>query len=140
MALADLFVTVQTGVVRNPVQTILFALIFTPLTYLVVNEYIRYTARLHGFNGPSGLPLIGNIWDIRKNAAERYRQWSKQFGGVYQIQLGNIPILVVNDAASAKVIFGHNSQALASRPEFYTFHKVTWNQIWIWHLPILTFH
>ncbi|KAK6207318.1 hypothetical protein LQW54_007276 [Pestalotiopsis sp. IQ-011] len=63
----------------------------------------------------------GNIWDIRTNAAEKYRQWAKSYDGVFQIQLGNIPVVVVNTAATAKAIFGQNSQALASRPEFYTF-------------------
>lgn len=43
---------------------------------------------------------------------------------MYQIQLGNIPVIVVNSASSARVIFGNFSQALSSRPVFYTFHKV----------------
>jgi 3-hydroxyphenylacetate 6-hydroxylase len=75
--------------------------------------------------GPSGIPLIGNIGQIRVNAAEKYREWAKTYGAVYQIQLGNIPVVVVNSAASAKVLFGQHAQALSSRPEFYTFHKVT---------------
>ncbi|OAF61076.1 hypothetical protein VC83_02293 [Pseudogymnoascus destructans] len=74
--------------------------------------------------GPSGIPLIGNIGQIRVNAAEKYREWAKTYGAVYQIQLGNIPVVVVNSAASAKVLFGQHAQALSSRPEFYTFHKV----------------
>jgi 3-hydroxyphenylacetate 6-hydroxylase len=124
MGSADLVSALYRAAINNLPQTVALALLVVPLSYLVFNEYTRYSARLQGFNGPSGLPLIGNIWDIRKNAAEQYRHWSKRFGAVYQVQLGNVPILVVNDAASAKVIFGHNSQALASRPEFYTFHKV----------------
>ena len=68
--------------------------------------------------------MIGNLWEIRANAAEKYREWARKYGGVYQIQLGNIPVVVVNTAASAKVLFGQNAQALSSRPEFYTFHKV----------------
>lgn len=39
--------------------------------------------------------------------------------------LGNVPVVVVNTASDAKAIFGGHSQALASRPEFYTFHKVS---------------
>lgn len=74
--------------------------------------------------GPSGLPLIGNLWDIRVNAAEKYREWARRFGDVYQIQLGNIPVVVINSASAARTIFGQNAQAMSSRPEFYTFHKV----------------
>jgi 3-hydroxyphenylacetate 6-hydroxylase len=92
--------------------------------YVIINEFVRTSARIPGIKGPTGYPLIGNIWDIRTNAADKYRSWSKKYGGVYQIQLGNIPVVVVNTSAAAKTIFGHNAQALSSRPEFYTFHKV----------------
>ncbi|KIX06395.1 uncharacterized protein Z518_04371 [Rhinocladiella mackenziei CBS 650.93] len=34
------------------------------------------------------------------------------------------PVLVINTAATAKAILTQNSSATASRPEFYTFHKV----------------
>jgi 3-hydroxyphenylacetate 6-hydroxylase len=94
------------------------------LSYLLLSELSRQRARLPGFLGPSGLPLIGNLHQIRVNAAEQYRLWSQTHGPVYQIMLGNIPVIVVNSAASARAIFGQNSQALSSRPEFYTFHKV----------------
>ena len=101
-----------------------FAALVLPLLYIIINEYVRASARVKGMKGPPGLPLIGNLAQIRDNAAEQYRIWSRRFGPVYQIQLGNIPVVVVNSAASAKALFGQNAQALSSRPEFYTFHKV----------------
>ncbi|KEF55081.1 3-hydroxyphenylacetate 6-hydroxylase [Exophiala aquamarina CBS 119918] len=90
-----------------------------------VYEIVRLSARLPGFQGPPGRPIVGNLWQIRqKDAPEQYRKWAKKYGPVYQIQLGNIPVLVVNSAASAKTIFNQNSHATSSRPEFYTFHKI----------------
>ena len=94
------------------------------LVYIIFNEFVRSAARIKGLKGPPGLPLIGNLWNIRSNAPEQYRKWSLKYGPVYQIQLGNIPIIVVNSAEAAKALFSHHSQALSSRPEFYTFHKV----------------
>jgi 3-hydroxyphenylacetate 6-hydroxylase len=108
----------------HPLQAWLFVLFGTPLVYLLVNEYVRRVRRLKGFDGPYNWPLVGNIPDLKYNAAETYRQWSKVYGDVYQIQLGNEPIIVVNSAESARNIFGANSQALSSRPVFWTFHKV----------------
>jgi len=93
--------------------------------YVIGNEYVRYSRRIKGFPGPTNWPLVGNIPDIKVNAAEKYREWSKTFGAVYQIQLGNEPVIVVNSAEAAKKIFGGNSQALSSRPVFWTFHKVS---------------
>jgi 3-hydroxyphenylacetate 6-hydroxylase len=94
------------------------------VAYLLANEVVRASARLKDFKGPKGWPVVGNIPDIRVNAAEKYRQWSKIFGPVFQIQLGNVPILVVNSSAQAREVFLTNSRATNSRPMFYTFHKI----------------
>ncbi|KAF9893337.1 hypothetical protein FE257_011769 [Aspergillus nanangensis] len=97
------------------------------LSYTLINELVSYKRQLPGFGIPPVLPLVGNLHQLRSDAAQQYRQWSKRYGSVFQIRLGNVPVLVINSAASAKVIFGHNSQATASRPELYTFHKLVSN-------------
>ncbi|ORY18378.1 cytochrome P450 [Clohesyomyces aquaticus] len=112
---------------NHPFRSLLLLIFGVPLTYLVVNEYVRRAARVKGFSGPRNWPLVGNIPDIKFNAAEKYRQWSKIYGDVYQIQLGNVPVIVVNSAEAARKIFGQHSQALSSRPVFWTFHKVLSN-------------
>ncbi|KAL6165312.1 hypothetical protein ACJQWK_08547 [Exserohilum turcicum] len=112
---------------NNPLQSLLLTFILVPVLYVIGNEYVRYSRRIKGFSGPTNWPLVGNIPDIKYNAAEKYREWSKVFGPVYQIQLGNEPVIVVNGADAAKKIFGGNSQALSSRPVFWTFHKVLSN-------------
>lgn len=94
------------------------------LTYILATELYRARVRIPDYSGPRGLPVIGNLHQIRSNAAEQYRRWARTHGPVYQIMLGNVPVIVVNSAKAAREIFGANSQALASRPEFYTFHKV----------------
>ena len=111
--------------VGNPFRSLFILLVGIPILYLVANEYVRYSRRIRGFSGPTNWPLVGNIPDIKYNAAEKYREWSKRFGAVYQIQLGNEPVIVVNSAESARKIFGGHSQALSSRPVFWTFHKVS---------------
>ena len=109
---------------EHTVRSIVAVLLGVPFLYLLTNEYIRRSARIKGFSGPRNWPLVGNIPDIKYNAAEKYREWSKIYGDVYQIQLGNVPVIVVNSAEAARKIFGQNSQALSSRPVFWTFHKV----------------
>lgn len=127
MAVAEVLSFVNGRVVEYPLQSLLIVTFTVPFLYVFINEFVRASARIPGFRGPRGLPLIGNLAQIRENAAEQYRIWSKTYGPVYQIQLGNIPVIVINSAASAKVLFGHNAQALSSRPEFYTFHKIVSN-------------
>lgn len=125
MAIAEGLSLINSRTVEHPLQSLSIFAFAVPIIYFFVNEFIRASARIPGFKGPRGLPLIGNLAQIRENAAEQYRIWSKTYGPVYQIQLGNIPVIVVNSAAAAKALFGHNAQALSSRPEFYTFHRVS---------------
>ncbi|KKK24395.1 hypothetical protein P175DRAFT_0431036 [Aspergillus ochraceoroseus IBT 24754] len=127
MAIAAALSFVHAKALQHPLRSLTVAAIAVPILYIIINEFIRASVRIPGFTGPRGLPLIGNLAQIRKNAAEQYRIWSKTYGAVYQIQLGNIPVIVVNSAAAAKVLFGQNAQALSSRPEFYTFHKIVSN-------------
>ncbi|KAB8075064.1 cytochrome P450 [Aspergillus leporis] len=127
MATATALSVIQQCILLSPLQSLTIATFIILSSYIIANEFIRASARVPGLKGPRGLPLIGNIAQIRKNAAEQYRIWSKTYGPVYQIQLGNIPIIIVNSAATAKAIFGQNAQALSSRPEFYTFHKIVSN-------------
>ncbi|EFQ34699.1 cytochrome P450 [Colletotrichum graminicola] len=124
MAIITVILALKQRVLDHALQSVAISVLLVSIIYIVANEFIRANARIAKLDGPRGMPLIGNLWDIRFNAAEQYRRWAQEFGGVYQIQLGNVPIVVVNTSAAAKVLFGRHAQALSSRPEFYTFHKV----------------
>lgn len=108
----------------HPVHAILAVPPFVLLVYVLLNELIRHRARVPGMKGPPGLPLIGNLYSIRTNAAAQYKAWSKVYGDVYQVQMGNVPVVVVNSAKAARALWVGQSQALSSRPITYTFHKV----------------
>ncbi|KAH7551598.1 DNAhypothetical proteindirected RNA polymerase mitochondrial precursor [Bipolaris maydis] len=125
--ISTIIVVLSSQLVDHPVRSLVLSSVLIPVLYVVSNEYARYSRRIKGFSGPRNWPLVGNIPDIKYNAAEKYREWSKQFGAVYQIQLGNEPVIVVNNAEAARKLFGGNSQALSSRPVFWTFHKVLSN-------------
>lgn len=124
--LQELLPALQERLATNPIQTVLAAFILTLVSYVVLNEIVRYQARVPGMPGPPGFPLIGNLWSIRSNAAAQYREWSKRYGDVYQVQMGNVPVVVVNSAKATKNLWVGQSQALSSRPVTYTFHKVSW--------------
>ncbi|KAI0377904.1 cytochrome P450 [Hypomontagnella monticulosa] len=110
--------------VGSLLQYVVFGGILTFSLYLIGNEIVRYRARISGLKGPRGLPIVGNLFDIYSNASIKYQEWAKEYGDVYQVQLGNTGVVVVNSAATAKTLFMSNSQALSSRPMAYTFHKV----------------
>jgi 3-hydroxyphenylacetate 6-hydroxylase len=109
---------------QHTFRSMFLLLVALPTLHLFLGELHRRSTRLKDFSGPPNWPVVGNIPDIKYNAAEKYREWSKIYGDVYQIQLGIVPVVVVNSAEAAKKIFGGHSQALSSRPVFWTFHKV----------------
>ncbi|KAI0456825.1 3-hydroxyphenylacetate 6 hydroxylase [Xylaria acuta] len=92
--------------------------------WLLGNEFARLRTRIPGLKGPRGWPIIGNYLDITSNAAVQYETWGKQYGDVYQVQLGSTTVVIVNSPTAAKAIFLSNSHAASSRPVTYTFHKV----------------
>ena len=83
---------------EHTLRSVFVLLVGVPITYVLLNEFVRRSARVKGFSGPFNWPVVGNIPDIKYNAAEKYREWSKIYGDVYQIQLGNVPVIVVNSA------------------------------------------
>lgn len=125
MSLQDILPIVYTQLTLHPLRSLLLSLPLTLVAYILLNEVVRYRARVPGMKGPPGLPLIGNLLAIRNDAASKYKEWSKTYGDVYQVQMGNVPIVVVNSAKAAKALWVGQSQALSSRPATYTFHKVS---------------
>lgn len=125
MPLYQLAVPLREQLASHPARFAVLSVVLSLVLYIIGNEVVRYHARVPGMRGPRGLPLIGNLWDIRLNAAAKYYEWSKTHGEVYQVQMGNVPVVVVNSASAAKTLFISHSQALSSRPTTYTFHKVS---------------
>lgn len=98
--------------------------VLLPLTLILAPP--TRTSPLNHFPGPPpGWPLVGNFLSIYCQRTEKvYLQWAAQYSDVFRIHLGYTPALVINSAEAAKQILGCNSQAVASRPSFYTFHTV----------------
>lgn len=99
-------------------------------TLFLINELYRWSVRIRGIPGPRGLPLLGNLRQIAKTSPpEQYRLWSLKYGPFFQVQLGNVPILVINSAEVAKRLLIRESAAFNSRPLFYVFHKFVSKEI-----------
>lgn len=95
------------------------------VVYIFANEIVRSRRRIPGLKGPRGWPIIGNLREVRVDAAQKYRDWAETYGDVFQVQMGNLPVVVANSPAAVKALWVANSQALSSRPQTYTFHKVS---------------
>ncbi|KIY63812.1 cytochrome P450 [Cylindrobasidium torrendii FP15055 ss-10] len=100
----------------------LYAVAFIVATVALHQEFLRLRARIPGLPGPPALPFIGNLHQVKgKPAYEQYRQWSKIYGPVFQVQFGILPVVIVNGNEEARDLFIHRHLSVISRPVLYTF-------------------
>jgi phenylacetate 2-hydroxylase len=74
--------------------------------------------------GPRGYPIFGNLLQLGEDHAQTYFAWSKLYGAVYRVTLGEREVVVVNSAAAAKELFNDLGSIYISRPLFHAFHNV----------------
>jgi 3-hydroxyphenylacetate 6-hydroxylase len=65
MAISSILLGAQATALDHPIRFLLAFPIVAFFLYVVVNEFIRKEARIAGLDGPGGLPLIGNLHQIR---------------------------------------------------------------------------
>ncbi len=94
------------------------------LSYVVVTEAYRSSVRIPHIPGPAGIPIFGNLYQLNPDPAERLHQWSKKYGGVFQIMLGTTPVVVFSSMQAARDVFIGQGGSLIDKPVFYTFHSV----------------
>lgn len=105
-------------------SVVVFGVFGVVLSAIVVNELVRFSTRIPNLPGPRGYPLVGSLPNLhRKVPADEYRQWVKQYGEVFQLQLGNTITAVVNSAAAARGFLISQREATNGRPRFYVLHK-----------------
>ena len=103
--------------------TLAFALLIV-LAYVVLTELYRSKLRIPNIPGPTGLPIVGNLYQLNPDPAETLHRWTKQYGGVYQIMLGTMPVVVFGSMQAARDVFIGQGSSLLDKPKLYTFHSV----------------
>lgn len=117
--LLDQDVTAYSLIITVSALTLLVA-----LCYLILTEAYRSKIRIPNIPGPTGLPIVGNFYQLNPDPAETLHQWSKKYGGVYQIMLGTTPVVVFSSMQAARDVFIGQGGSLIDKPVFYTFHSV----------------
>ncbi|CAM9016534.1 unnamed protein product [Wickerhamomyces anomalus] len=85
----------------------------------------RFTpTRIKNLPSVPGYPIVGNLFQVLSNPAERYMKWAKTHGDVFQMRLGTRMVVVANSYDSVKELWIKNRDANNSRPILYTFHSV----------------
>ncbi|EOD47511.1 putative cytochrome p450 phenylacetate 2-protein [Neofusicoccum parvum] len=73
--------------------------------------------------GPPGLPIVGNLFDLRKGHVPKINEWSKKYGDVIRVSLGQREaVFISSHKALAKTVV-QQGPAYQSRPTFKLFHS-----------------
>jgi hypothetical protein len=79
------------------------------LAFLIVFGISYFSTRtkipkgLHAVPGPKGLPIIGNALDLPTYPEKQYMKWARQYGELFQVQLGWNNWVFVNSEEAVKV-------------------------------------
>jgi len=66
--------------------------------------------------GPSGLPLIGNVLDLRSKQWLNFMKWKQQFGDVVYLNAAGQPIIVLNTQKVAADLLDRRAGIYSDRP------------------------
>ncbi|KAF4540578.1 Phenylacetate 2-hydroxylase protein [Lasiodiplodia theobromae] len=80
--------------------------------------------KIKGIPEIPGWPIFGSLIELGENHAKVAREWSKKYGPVFQVRMGNRRIIFANTFDSVKHFWINNQSALISRPTLHTFHTV----------------
>lgn len=71
-----------------------------------------------------GVPIFGNLLQLGEHHAKVAQEWTKKYGPVFQVRMGNRRIVFANTFDSVRNLWITNQSALISRPTLHTFHTV----------------
>ncbi|XP_063769942.1 cytochrome P450 1A1-like isoform X2 [Pseudophryne corroboree] len=75
--------------------------------------------------GPWGVPILGNILQMKDLPHVFFHKMSKKYGDVFLIKLGMVPVVVVSGLETIKMVLLKEGEIFADRPKLYSFTLIT---------------
>ncbi|KAN0009799.1 hypothetical protein ACTFIU_007102 [Dictyostelium citrinum] len=82
------------------------------ITIIISNRIKKINSNIPG---PNGLPIFGNLYQIKKNPQIQFQKWYEKFGSIYRIRLGYIDTVVLTGYPTIRKAFIENSDIFAPR-------------------------
>ncbi|KAL3825588.1 hypothetical protein ACJIZ3_021617 [Penstemon smallii] len=106
-------------------STILVLLLFPIILFIIISSSIQ-KVRTQKPPGPRGLPIIGNLHQLKEPLHEYFWGLSKKYGPLFYLKLGSRPVLVANSSRLAQEILKIQDINFCSRPATLSFRKVSY--------------
>ena len=108
------------------IPTIFLVLIFTlSLSFLLKQRKVKKAANLP--QGPSKLPIIGNLHQIGNGNHHSLWNLSKKYGPAMLLQLGRNQVLVISSPQMAKEVLKNHDVECCTKPKLHAQKKLTYN-------------
>ncbi|NWI14876.1 CP1A4 protein, partial [Crypturellus soui] len=75
--------------------------------------------------GPRGIPVLGNVLQLRKDPHLALTKLSQQYGDVMEVRIGTRPVLVLSGLDTIKQALVKQGEDFMGRPDLYSFRHVT---------------
>ncbi|KAA1476608.1 cytochrome P450 [Dentipellis sp. KUC8613] len=66
--------------------------------------------------GPRGLPIVGNLFQLRGDLLSVFKKWQRAFGDLVYLNIAGQPMLIVNSGRIAADLFDRRSANYSERP------------------------
>ncbi|KAN0009800.1 hypothetical protein ACTFIU_007103 [Dictyostelium citrinum] len=101
---------------------IILLLIFTFIIFIKKKKNNKNNSKIPG---PIGLPIIGNLHQLRNDPNKVLKKWYKKFGPIYRIRMGSIETIILTGYPIIKKSFIDNSNNFQKRYEYWS--KIQFN-------------
>ncbi|KAJ6609908.1 cytochrome P450 [Mycena sp. CBHHK59/15] len=94
------------------------------LAVFLSSHSINLAPRRVNLPGPAGLPLVGNLLQMRAGHARSLAHWTKLYGGMFRLALGEreAVTVIINTYSGVNKTLIQQGAAFQSRPEFKLWH------------------
>ncbi|KAJ6498713.1 putative cytochrome P450 phenylacetate 2-hydroxylase [Mycena vulgaris] len=92
------------------------------LAIYLPSDFINLAPRRVKLPGPAGLPIVGNLFQMRAGHARSLAHWTKLYGGMFRLSLGEREAIIINTYAGVNKTLIQQGAAFQSRPEFKLWH------------------
>ncbi|KAM6308906.1 cytochrome P450 1A4-like [Aegotheles albertisi] len=112
------------GVV-SATEVLLAAAVFC-LVFLLIQSLRQHVPKgLKSPPGPRGLPILGNVLELRKDTHLVLTRLSQKYGDVMEVKIGMRPVLVLSGLDTIRQALVKQGEDFMGRPDLYSFQYIS---------------